>query len=100
MALAEEKKKEEAEAEAAGKANDCIMFSLIPRLGDDSSEESGGADGERNVESSPVLTVVGDLKSNEELVYAVGVNPVERRITVVFRGSVTTNDFMTDAKIR
>jgi len=33
------------------------------------------------------------------LVYAVGVNPMEERITVIFRGSVTNNDFMTDAKI-
>lgn len=48
---------------------------------------------------SSMICAVGDLKSNEELVYAVGVNAAEERITVVFRGSVTKNDFMTDAKI-
>mmetsp|Transcript_44631 Transcript_44631/g.94975 ORF Transcript_44631/g.94975 Transcript_44631/m.94975 type:complete len:627 (+) Transcript_44631:181-2061(+) len=53
---------------------------------------------EPEVEST-VITAVGDLKSEEELVYAVGVNPVEERITVIFRGSVTKSDFMTDAKI-
>ena len=42
---------------------------------------------------------VGDLKANEELVYAIGVNPAEERITVIFRGSVTKADFMTDANI-
>lgn len=50
------------------------------------------------VESS-VITAVGDLKSEEELVYVVTVNPAEERITVIFRGSATRNDFMTDAKI-
>lgn len=49
--------------------------------------------------ASSVITAVGDLKSNEELVYAVGVNPVEERITVIFRGSVTKADFITDSKI-
>jgi len=53
---------------------------------------------QQEVESS-VITAVGDLKNEKELVYAVGVNPVEERITVIFRGSVTKNDFMTDAKI-
>jgi len=48
---------------------------------------------------SSVITAVGDLKSEEELVYAVGVNPVKERITIIFRGSVTKSDFMTDARI-
>ncbi|KAL9179477.1 hypothetical protein ACHAXT_008767 [Thalassiosira profunda] len=48
---------------------------------------------------SSVITYVGDLKSEGELVYAVGVNPVEERITIAFRGSVTKTDFKTDAKI-
>ena len=49
--------------------------------------------------SSSMITAVGDLKSSAELVYAVGINPIEERITIVFRGSVTKNDFMTDANI-
>jgi len=48
---------------------------------------------------SSMITAVGDLNNDEELVYAVGINPVEERITVIFRGSVTQKDFMTDAKI-
>ena len=49
--------------------------------------------------SSSMIYHVGDLKSNDELVYAIGVNPAEERITVIFRGSVTKTDFMTDANI-
>jgi hypothetical protein len=48
---------------------------------------------------SSMIAAVGDLKSNEELVYAVGVNPVEERVTVIFRGSVTKADFVTEARI-
>lgn len=51
-----------------------------------------------NIESS-MIYIIGDLKCNEELVYAVGVNPIEERISVVFRGSVTKLDFMTEANI-
>jgi hypothetical protein len=49
--------------------------------------------------SSSMIYHVGDSKSNEELVYAIGINPAEERITVIFRGSVTKTDFMTDANI-
>ena len=56
-----------------------------------SNQQSGG--------SSSMITAVGDVKSRDELVYAVGVNPVEERITVIFRGSVTKADFVTDSKI-
>mmetsp|Transcript_5825 Transcript_5825/g.8438 ORF Transcript_5825/g.8438 Transcript_5825/m.8438 type:complete len:566 (-) Transcript_5825:136-1833(-) len=52
----------------------------------------------RDVSSSTIYQM-GDLKSNDELVYAIGVNPAEERITVVFRGSVTKTDFLTDANI-
>ena len=31
--------------------------------------------------------------------HAITINDVKKRVTVVFRGSVTVNDFMTDAKI-
>eukprot|EP00804_Cyclotella_cryptica_P027055 CCRYP_013691-RA/>CCRYP_013691-RA protein AED:0.02 eAED:0.02 QI:277/1/1/1/0/0/2/199/604 len=51
-----------------------------------------------NVESS-MIYMIEDMRSNEELVYAIGVNPIEERITVVFRGSVTKVDYTTEAKI-
>jgi len=47
---------------------------------------------------SSVMTVVGDSNNLTELVYAVGINSVEERITLTFRGSVTTTDWMMDAK--
>lgn len=40
-----------------------------------------------------------DVNSSQELVHAITVNDTEKRITVVFRGSVTTKDFITDAKV-
>jgi hypothetical protein len=45
------------------------------------------------------LTKYGDDKPDKELVYAVGVDPVRRRVTVAFRGSVTPSDFVCDACI-
>lgn len=45
------------------------------------------------------LEVFGDNSSLEELVYAIAVNPKRKRITVTFRGSVTSKDWMTDAMI-
>jgi hypothetical protein len=45
------------------------------------------------------IAAMGDSRSNEELVYAVGLNPLEGRITVIFRGSVTRADFVTDSRI-
>lgn len=44
------------------------------------------------------VTAIGDENSNDELVYVVGINPNEKRITVAFRGSTTKNDFITDSK--
>lgn len=64
----------------------------------DAGKKDGNGAQEKQVDTS-MITAMGDLKGNEELVYVVGVNPVEERITVVFRGSVTKADFMTDAKI-
>lgn len=40
-----------------------------------------------------------DVNAKEELVHAITVNPTRKRITVTFRGSVTTKDFVTDAKV-
>jgi hypothetical protein len=45
------------------------------------------------------ITAMGDSKSESELVYAIGVNPQKCRITVIFRGSVTTTDFVVDSRI-
>ena len=56
----------------------------------DSKTEPGGAS---------MITAVGDSRSNEELVYAVGVNHLEGRITVIFRGSATRADFLADSRI-
>lgn len=47
----------------------------------------------------PTLVAYGDDNPDKELVYAVGVDPVRRRVTVAFRGSVTPSDFLTDACI-
>jgi len=58
---------------------------------------------EENIEiqrlGSPVLVAYGDEKPMSDLVYAVGVDPLHKRITVAFRGSVTPADFLTDACI-
>lgn len=48
---------------------------------------------------SPYITKYGDDKPDTELVYAVGVDPTRRRVTVAFRGSVTPSDFVCDACI-
>jgi len=56
----------------------------------DSTTEPGGAS---------MITAVGDSRINEELVYAVGVNHLEGRVTVIFRGSATRADFLADSRI-
>lgn len=48
---------------------------------------------------APMLVAFGDDKPDSELVYAVGVDPMHKRVTVAFRGSVTTTDFLMDACI-
>jgi hypothetical protein len=40
----------------------------------------------------------GDAKIEEECVYAIAVNHAIKRVTVAFRGSVSTQDFIQDAK--
>jgi hypothetical protein len=47
----------------------------------------------------PVLTLYGDENSESDMVYAVGIDPIRKRVTVAFRGSVTPSDFMKDAMI-
>ena len=74
---------------------ECGLFDWMPGRG------AAGKERERRpAKVSSVLTAVGNARSHEELVYAVGVNPVQERITVIFRGLQTKNDFITDAKIR
>jgi hypothetical protein len=48
---------------------------------------------------SPVLTYFGDENPNTEMVYAVGMDQLRKRITIAFRGSVTSTDFQKDAMI-
>ena len=58
------------------------------------------ADGSVEVEKPvPVLTLYGDENPESDMVYAVGIDPIRKRITVAFRGSVTPTDFMKDAMI-
>lgn len=47
----------------------------------------------------PSLIAYGDENPDSDLVYAVGIDPIRRRVTVAFRGSVTPSDFLTDASI-
>jgi len=51
-----------------------------------------------NNEGQMVLKRFVDDNSKEELVHAIVVNPLRKRITVLFRGSVTPKDFLQDAK--
>mmetsp|Transcript_53 Transcript_53/g.108 ORF Transcript_53/g.108 Transcript_53/m.108 type:complete len:462 (-) Transcript_53:62-1447(-) len=45
-----------------------------------------------------LLTHFHDENSSQEMVHGIVVNSQRRRITVIFRGSVTKKDFITDAK--
>ena len=46
---------------------------------------------------SPMLTYFGDENCNDDLVYAIGFDKLRKRVTLAFRGSVTTTDFKKDA---
>ena len=63
-------------ADNGSKARDCDVESDTSLWGAASKKSSEGAE-QRQEAASSVLTAVGDAKSNEELVYAVGVNQVE-----------------------
>ncbi len=62
-----------------------------------------GAIVERQVTSGPksrcLIRQVGDDNSMEELVYAILVDHALKRVVVVFRGSATVKDFLTDAQL-
>jgi hypothetical protein len=63
---------------------------------------SGGKDGSIEIQTSPmvpVLTAYGDENPENDMVYAVGIDHIRRRVTVAFRGSVTPTDFAKDASI-
>jgi hypothetical protein len=66
---------------------------------DEGAIATSGGDGGGEPLLTSTITAVGDAKSENELVYAIGVNPQKRRITVIFRGSVTTADFVVDSRI-
>lgn len=55
------------------------------------------ATGEVVLQGRTEVVVFDDEYSQEQLVYGIGVNPSMKRITVAFRGSVTIQDFITDA---
>lgn len=46
-----------------------------------------------------VLTHYHDEKCTQGMVYGIAVNHIRKRVTVVFRGSVTAQDFVTDAQL-
>jgi len=50
-------------------------------------------------QGSTVLVEFVDTNAETELVHAITVNETKKRITVLFRGSVTKTDFITDAKV-
>ena len=62
-----------------------------------------GAIVERQVTNGPksrcIIRQVGDDNSREELVYAILVDHALKRVIVVFRGSATVQDFITDAQL-
>lgn len=78
---------------------DNVCGDLNNVMGNSNEEEASATHNKHPNVQSTMIYHVGDVNSNEELVYAIGVNPAEERITVCFRGSVTKSDFMTDANI-
>lgn len=64
------------------------------------SATSTGSNGNVEVEQVvPMLTYFGDENSDVDMVYAVGIDQLRKRVTVAFRGSVTSTDFQKDAMI-
>jgi len=63
------------------------------------TEEGLDLAGVEHIMSMSTLEHFSDENSDKELVFAIGVDRWYNRITVAFRGSVTTNDFLTDACI-
>jgi len=66
------------------------------RLG--SSPTNAPSEEESSPNDSIVLTHFVDHKSQEEIVHAVVVNSIKKRVSIIFRGSVTNKDFVQDAK--
>ncbi|MGK3749295.1 MAG: hypothetical protein ACI8RD_001589 [Bacillariaceae sp.] len=65
-----------------------------------STTSTSSDDGSVEIEEvAPMLTYFGDENSDSDMVYAVGIDQHRKRITVVFRGSVTSTDFQKDAMI-
>ncbi|CAB9497425.1 Phospholipase A1-II 7 [Seminavis robusta] len=53
----------------------------------------------RGKKKEAVLTHFHDEKSTQGMVYGIAINHIRKRITVLFRGSVTKQDFITDVKL-
>jgi len=51
-----------------------------------------------NTKAKTTMTHFVDTKADEEIVHAIVVNGAQKRISVIFRGSVTQKDFVQDAK--
>lgn len=94
------------EKQQNGSAASFVSQWLNPLLSGSGSDQ--GIEVQANMSSSssttttspvPVLTAYGDENPETDMVYAVGVDPTRKRITVAFRGSVTSTDFLKDASI-
>lgn len=57
-----------------------------------------GEEKQKEILSANQLVVFSDHHQENDIVYAISVSPVTKRISVIFRGSVTPKDFRQDAK--
>jgi hypothetical protein len=58
----------------------------------------GDEETKRKVLENLKVIIFSDENEEEEIVYGIAVNPIARRISVCFRGSVTRKDFRQDAR--
>lgn len=77
-------------------SSDRKLFNLLPLPG---STTGSNRSVEVDASLAPLLTHFGDQNPETDMVYAIGVDPLRKRITVAFRGSVTSTDFQKDAMI-
>ena len=77
----------------------CALKDFQPKMKKTTSNsERKGKPMEMIMSRNTILTHFNDEKSTEEMVHGITVNYVRRRITIIFRGSVTQQDFIIDAK--
>mmetsp|Transcript_19883 Transcript_19883/g.46692 ORF Transcript_19883/g.46692 Transcript_19883/m.46692 type:complete len:591 (-) Transcript_19883:141-1913(-) len=80
---------------AGGMSFDEVFCGKLSNVADGLAPVNPGA----GASDGAIIYACSDLKSQEELVFGIGINPAEERITIVFRGSVTKTDFLADANI-